>query len=113
MAGMRIAMCPPDYFPTAAWFARFIGYDRVVLDDALQFSRQSGHNRARLRNPESWQWISVPVEHGRFTAPIRDVRIAGDPGWRTRHRKALKYNYESAPFYAYYADALHDYWETD
>lgn len=86
--------------------------DVLWLDDTVQYSRQSFQNRTRFRNADGFQWLTVPVGSGQFGRAISDTVIQGDPGWRTRHRKALKFNYESAPYYVHYEHLLMDFWST-
>lgn len=107
---MRIAICPPEYFPRSVFFSAILQADVLVLDDTVQYSRQSWHNRTRLRNADGWQWLTVPVGHGQFGNSLRDMAVKEGTGWQTRHRKALKFNYESAPYYAHYAHRLIDFW---
>ncbi len=83
------------------------------METSARYRRQTLHNRTKLRNADGWQWITVPVGHGQFGGALSEIRIQGDPGWRTRHAKALRFNYESAPFYMYYAPRLHAFWAVD
>ncbi len=81
--------------------------DCVVLADTYQYSRQSFHNRARVRTPQGWQWLTVPLVGGQHGRPIRETEIDNRTPWRERHARSIRYNYSSAPFYDYYIDQLH------
>ncbi|PIQ61925.1 MAG: hypothetical protein COV99_08260 [Bacteroidetes bacterium CG12_big_fil_rev_8_21_14_0_65_60_17] len=107
---MRVATLEPEYFPPAQYFVPFLGADEIHLRTGARYRRQTLHNRTRLRNADGWQWITVPVGHGQFGRTLSHICVQGDPGWRTRHAKALRYNYESAPFYMYYAPRFHSFW---
>ncbi len=102
----------PEYLPRPEWFVDVLDRDVLWLDDTVQYSRQSFQNRTRFRNADGFQWLSVPVGSGQFGRSIADTSIQGDPGWRTRHRKALKFNYESAPYFLHYEHLLTDFWST-
>lgn len=110
---MRVAMIEPEYFPGAHYFVPFLRADSVHLSTNARYRRQTSHNRTRLRNADGWQWITIPVGHGQFGRALSEIHIQGDVGWRTRHAKALRFNYESAPFYMYYAPKLHAFWAKD
>lgn len=102
----------PEYLPRPEWFVDVLDRDVLWLDDTVQYSRQSFQNRTRFRNADGFQWLTVPVGSGQFGRSIADTVIQGDPGWRTRHRKALKFNYESAPYFLHYEHMLAEFWST-
>lgn len=102
-----IAVRPPEYWPRLEYFALMQQVDQFVLADTFQYSRQSFQNRARVRNPQGWQWISVPLKGGQHGTPICKVRLRA-LRWTAQHWKALEFNYRSAPFFAYYEAALRD-----
>jgi hypothetical protein len=97
-----IAIRPPEYFPRLAYAALMMAADRFVLADTFQYSRQSFQNRTRVRNPQGWQWVSVPLKGGQHGKPACDVAIRQVPGWRRSHWRAFTYNYRRSPFFAYY-----------
>ncbi len=87
--------------------------DTVVLADTYQYSRQSFHNRTRVRTPQGWQWLSVPLVGGQHGRPILETRIDNRTPWRERHTRSIRYNYSSAPFYDYYIEPLLRIQQTD
>ncbi len=103
----RIAIRPPEYFPRPEYFALMMAVDTFVVADTFQYSRQSYHNRARIRTPDGWSWISIPLAGGQHGHAIRDVRIDGrDTRWPRRHWRTLEYNYRSSPFFEFYEDTV-------
>lgn len=104
---------PPEYFPRLAFAALMLRAGTVVLADTFQYSRQSYQNRTRLRNPQGWQWISVPLKARQHGTPIEAVRIRQSVGWRRQHWKALAFNYRSTPYFEYYESDLAALFETD
>lgn len=101
-----LAIHPPEYWPRLATLAVFAAADAIVLADTFQYSRQSYQNRARIRNPQGWHWLTVPLKGGQHGTPIADVRIRHHLRWRGQHRRGLHYSYRSAPFYAHYEPTL-------
>ena len=93
----------PEYFPRPGSIVPLLRAERIVVRGDVQYSRQSWQNRTRIRNPDGWQWLTVPVETGQFGASINQTRIAYHDGWATRHIKGLRYNYSTTPFHAHYA----------
>jgi hypothetical protein len=105
---MRIALRAPEYLPALDVMALYARADTVVLADQLQYSRQSRQNRTRIRNPEGTQWLTIPVAGGQFGLPVREVRIDNRDAWAGRHLRAVRFNYQTAPYFDFYYDGLCD-----
>ena len=102
----KIVVRPPEYWPALASAALMQAADIVVLADTFQYSRQSLQNRMRIRNPDGWQWVSVPLKAGQHGLPQSQTRIRPVPGWRKRHWKAILFNYSQSPYFACYRDLI-------
>ena len=100
------AVRPPEYWPAPQMIALADAADRLVLADTLQYSRQSYQNRARLRTPDGWQWISVPLKGGQHGRPISDVEIRHRHAWMGKHWRAMHFNYRRSPYFDYYEPRL-------
>jgi len=101
-----IAIRPPEYFPRLEYAALMMAADRFVLADTFQYSRQSFQNRTKVRNPQGWHWVSVPLKGRQHGRPICNVEIRQVAGWRKKHWKAFAFNYAATPFFAYYEAAF-------
>ena len=101
-----IAVRPPEYFPRLEYVALMLAVDRFVLADTFQYSRQSFQNRTKVRNPQGWQWVSVPLKGGQHGRPHSMVRIRQVEAWQKRHWKAFEYNYRPTPFFDEYEEAF-------
>ena len=97
-----IAVRPPEYFPRLAYVALMQAVDCFVVADTFAYSRQSFQNRGRLRNPQGWQWISVPLQAGQRGRPIRTHQINTNGRWLQKHWRAFQYNYRSTPYFEYF-----------
>lgn len=97
-----IAILPPEYFPRLPYMALVQHVDRFVLADTFAYSGQSFQNRARLRNPQGWQWITVPLRAHQKHNPIHAVRINEEDPWIGKHWRAFQYNYRSTPYFEYF-----------
>jgi len=109
--GYTIAVRPPEYFPRLAYFALLDRVDTFVLADTFQYSRQSYQNRARLRTPQGWQWISVPLAGGQHGRPIHGIEIEGSAAWIKKHGRAFMFNYRSTAYYEYYEAEFEDFFK--
>lgn len=101
---MTVALVPLEYFPPLHSVALMAAADHVVWADTWPYRRHTRQNRSKLRNPNGWQWISLPMwshQHGRPTA---DVMIDGNVPWHERHWRAFMYNYRSTMYFEYFED---------
>ncbi len=101
-----ICIRPLEYWPTLASAALMLAAEIVILADTFQYSRQSLQNRMRVRNPDGWQWVSVPLKGGQHGRSQHVTRIRPVPGWRKRHWKAIRFNYSQAPYFDHYQDSI-------
>jgi hypothetical protein len=101
-----LAVVPPEYFPRLERVASALCAHRVVLADTFQYSRQSFHNRTRLRNPQGWQWLSVPLRAHQHGVPIYRALLGQDSSWQRRHWRAFCYNYRTTPYFEFYEPHL-------
>ena len=107
------AIRPPEYFPPLPFWALMLRTAPFCLDDTFQYSRQSNQNRAKLRNPEGWQWITVPLKGKQHGRAIKDVEIDNSVPWRGKHFRALIFNYRSSPYFEYYEPAFIELYEKE
>lgn len=103
---MIAAVRPPEYFPRLPYAALLLVAERFVIGDTFPYSRQSAHNRCRIRTPDGSRWLTVPVVRCVAGTPVERVRIAPDRRWRATHRKTITHHYSSAPFYSHYCDEV-------
>ena len=103
---MRIAVRPPEYWPRLSYVALMKYVDIFVVADTFQYSRQSFQNRARIRTPHGWSWISVPLIGRQHGTPICDTLIDNRSAWKSKHRRTFLYNYGNTVYYPFYEDKI-------
>lgn len=99
------AVHQPNYIPWAGYFHKMAVADVFVLLDDVVYNRKGFTNRNRIRTPEGWTWLTVPV-HASDDSLIREVTIANEHGWRHKHWKTLQTYYNNAPHFEAHRDAL-------
>lgn len=108
-----LAIRPPEYFPGLKYMALVQLVDCFVLADTLEYRRQSFQNRARLRNPQGWQWITVPLEAHQRGRPIHEVAINRNDPWKGKHWRAFQYNYRSTPYFEYFEPQVEPFFQRE
>ena len=107
---MTVAVHQPQYLPWLGYFDKIDRADMFVILDTVQYKKNEYQNRNRIKNPQGWQWLTVPVRY-RFPQCIREVPINNDVNWRHKHRQALSANYARAPYFEAHLPFFEDLYE--
>ena len=106
-----IAVQPPEYFPRLEYMAVIQQVDHFVLGNTFPYRRQSFQNRSKLRSPQGWHWITVPVFGNRDGAPVREVEIETGGRWREKHWRSFLYNYRTTMYFDYFEASFRPFFE--
>ena len=82
--------------------------DHVILDDLHPFSRKSRVHRAKIRTPDGYHWLTIPVLTEDRRKPINQVRIDHTRPWVKNHLRALEYNYRNSLYFDFYEPEIKD-----
>ena len=77
--------------------------DVFVVADNLQYSKHSLVNRTKIKTPDGFKWLTVPVvKSKKGLQRINEVRIVPESNWQRKQQVSLKSNYKYAPFFDHY-----------
>jgi hypothetical protein len=106
---MIVSINQPSYLPWLGYFQRIAASDVHVVLDHVQFEKNSFTNRNRIRTPQGWVWLSVPVlTSGRSAQKIQEVMIDNRVAWCRKHWRTMLQNYGKAPFFNEYGPFFED-----
>lgn len=108
---MIVSIMQPAYLPWPGYFHRIMASDvHVVLDnvDIDLNSRTKFANRNRIRTPQGFSWLTVPLRGDSPSRRIDELRVFEESGWRRTHLRTLDQFYSKAPHYAAHREAMHD-----
>lgn len=119
---MTQAVLSSAYFAPIQWYQKLNRYDKVWVEAYENFTKQTYRNRCLIATANGVQALSVPVERpsggissGGEAASnkclMKDLRISDHGNWRHLHWNALMSAYGESPFFEYYADDLHPFFE--
>jgi hypothetical protein len=100
-----VAIHQPQYLPYLGFFHKIAHCDVFVALDNVQFQKNGLQNRNRIRSPQGWQWLTVPILH-HFGQNINEVQLDQHVPWPRKHWNALLANYARAPFFRQYGQGL-------
>jgi hypothetical protein len=112
---MTTALLQTTYFGPIQWYQKLYRYDHCLIEQYDSFQKQTYRNRCVIATANGIQALTVPVEHPPITnhqSPItKTLRISDHNQWRRVHWNALQSAYSESPFFEYYADDLHSFFE--
>lgn len=103
------------YFGPVQWYQKLAHSDTVYLEQHDHFIKQTYRNRCIIATTQGPQALTVPVESPQGLridkTELKDVRISDHGSWRHLHWQALQSAYGESPFFEFYADDLHPFFE--
>lgn len=98
---MIVSIAQPAYLPWLGYLQRIAMSDLHVVLDHVQLGKKSFTNRNRVRTPQGWCWLTVPLRSGThaYAVPINELTIHDD-GWASRHWATIRHSYARAAYFA-------------
>ena len=109
--GRGEALLSTTYFGPVQWYQKLNRYHDVAIERMDSFVKQTYRNRCVIAAPNGPQALTIPVCHDADKPLTRDIRISDHGDWRRLHWNALQTAYGESPFFEYYADDLHPFFE--
>ncbi len=107
------AIFPLFYLPPIDYFSSILqNKDRLIIENAENFEKQSYRNRASIHSPNGTLDLIVPVIKGsKNHTKVKDVRISYDFNWQRTHVLSLQTSYRSSAYFEFYEDDLIPFYE--
>lgn len=109
------AIHQPHYLPYLGYFDKMFRSDVFVFLDTVQFEKNGWQNRNKIRTPDGWQWLTVPVLKKEKGQRICDTQIdKTQVSWKRKHLRSIEQNYSKAKYFEEFWPELKKlYLETD
>lgn len=102
----------PSYLPWLGFFHKLNLCDKYVFMDTVQFEENGWLHRNRVRMPNGWSWLTVPIDHNASNKqrlnevyPI-GVNEENKESWQDEHWETIRHLYANAEYYDEYAPEL-------
>jgi len=83
--------------------------DEFVYMDTVKYSKQDFINRNKIKTPQGYLWLTVPVlTNGSDNIIINEVKIDNNQKWREKHWKSIKNFYQKSTYFKLYFDFIED-----
>ncbi|MEX0685021.1 MAG: WbqC family protein [Balneolales bacterium] len=99
---MNLALLLPAYLPDLYYLSCLLQADRIVMLDLASFTRKGKVHRGKIRTPDGFQWLNIPINTEDKAKPLKDVRMDHQIDWISKHLKALEYNYRNSIYFEFY-----------
>lgn len=109
---MIVSIHQPLYLPWTGYVHKMDVSDLHIVLDHVEFDDGSFVKRNKVRTPNGWTWLTVPV-HAHNDTPIHDVEVANEHRWQPKHWKTLLNFYESTPHFDEHKAFFEDVYETE
>jgi hypothetical protein len=93
------------YLPPIAWFQHALQADKIVIEQAENYVKQSYRNRCKILTANGPMDLSIPIQHG-ANKHILSVYTQEEEAWRKQHWQAICSAYGKSAFFLYYRDAI-------
>lgn len=103
----------PVYLPWLGLFHKLALCDVFVYMDTVQYLEKDWNNRNKIRTPQGWSWLTVPIDRKQTKGRMLDeIVIRGHEDasakdfWQAEHWKSIRANYAKTPFFKDYEPDL-------
>lgn len=97
---MILGCVQPSYLAWIPLFQRMKMSDVFVYLDDVEYSKNSFHNRNRIKSPNGPVTLTVSVRYKKHSkARISEIGIAYEQAWVRKHLESIRINYSRAPFF--------------
>lgn len=109
---MNVVIMQPFYLFLRKHFHQIFRSDLYIFMDDTQFVKGGHHNRNRIKGPNGYIWLTVPVLH-KFGQKNNEVLIDNTKNWRKKHWESIKQSYSKAKYFSKYSDFFEDVYKKD
>lgn len=100
------------YLAPVEYYAKLFAYDKVYVERFDSYMKQTYRNRCVIASAGGPQALTIPTEKGKGAKCLmKDIRISDHGNWRHVHWNAFVAAYKHSPFFDYYADEFHRFYE--
>ncbi len=112
MKTSRTAILSIAYLPPIQYFSKLGAHTNITIENDEHYSKQSYRNRCCILTANGVQSLTIPVLKGNLhKKKVKDVRIDYSKAWQLNHWRTIKTAYNSSPYFEFYMDELHPFYQ--
>lgn len=100
------------YLAPVEYYVKLFAYPVAYVECFDHYMKQTYRNRCVIASAEGPLSLTIPTEKGdEAKCLMKDIRISDHGNWRHVHWNAFVSAYKHSPFFDYYADEFHRFFE--
>lgn len=100
------------YLAPVEYYTKLYAYDKVYVERFDHYMKQTYRNRCVIASASGPLALTIPTEKSdELKCLMKDMRISDHGNWRRVHWNAFVASYRHSPFFDYYADEFHVFFE--
>lgn len=100
------------YLAPIEYYTKLYTYGTVYIEGWDSYMKQTYRNRCVIASAGGLQTLTIPTEKSEGAKCVmKDVRISDHGNWKHVHWNAFVAAYKHSPFFDYYADDFHRFYE--
>lgn len=100
------------YLAPVEYYTKLFSHDIVYVERFDHYMKQTYRNRCVIASSNGILALTIPTEKVEDAkCPMKDIRISDHGNWRHTHWNAFVASYKQSPFFDYYADEFHNFFE--
>ena len=100
------------YLAPVEYYTKLFAYPSVRVERYDHYMKQTYRNRCVIASADGLLVLTIPTEKSDdLKCVMKDVRISDHGNWRHVHWNAFVAAYKHSPFFDYYADEFHRFFE--
>lgn len=108
----KIALLGSTYLGPVEYYAQLLAHDEALIEQYDNYRKQTYRNRCIIASADGQLALTIPTEKSESAKCLmKDVRISDHGNWRHQHWNAFVAAYKQSPFFDYYADDFHQFFE--
>ena len=108
----KIALLGSAYLGPVEYYAQLLAHDEALIEQYDNYRKQTYRNRCIIASADGPLALTIPTEKSETPKCLmRDVRISEHGNWRHQHWNAFVAAYKQSPFFDYYSDEFHQFFE--
>lgn len=108
----QIAYLSSAYLGPISYYSKLFAYNQLIIEQHDHYSKQTYRNRCLIATAEGIQALTIPTERtGGEKCATKDIHISNHGNWRHVHWNAIVSAYKHSPFFDYYEDEFHPFYE--
>ena len=104
----KVALLGSAYLGPVEYYSKLFAYDEAVIEQYDHYRKQTYRNRCIIASADGPLSLTIPTEKSETGKSLmKDVRISEHGNWRHQHWNAFVAAYKQSPFFDYYSDEFH------